>query len=128
MDVFKVNVSKIWSASGIIAGPYSVFIVLLLFTSHLWKRRKKIFYVCWWHDHLYNWQNPRLSISVCTALYNAKRKLYKWSCDNHLTPHRRKSEFIIFSRSNFVKPLGAIKFGNNCLIKARVFAINIFIA
>jgi hypothetical protein len=51
-------------------------------------------------------KSPRLiSILVCTALYNVQRKLYKWCCDNHLTPHPRKSEFIIFSRSNFVKPL-----------------------
>jgi hypothetical protein len=55
-----------------------------------------------------------------TALYNVQRKLYMWCCDNHLTPHLRKSEFIIFSRSNFVKPLRAIKLGNNCLNQVRI--------
>ncbi len=41
---------------------------------------------------------------VCTALNKIICKLYDCSCDNQLTPHPGKSEFMMLSRSNFTGP------------------------
>ena len=65
---------------------------------------------------------------VCTALSKILCKLYDWCCDNQLTPHPGKSEFMILSRSNFTGPLQAIKLGKACLKqveKARCLGVEI---
>ena len=51
---------------------------------------------------------------VCTMLNKILCKLYNWCCDNQLTPHPGKSEFMMLSCSNFTGPLQAIKLGKAC--------------
>ena len=53
---------------------------------------------------------------VAKYLNTILRKLYVWCCQNLLTPHPGKSEFMLLNRSRFVGPLQPIELGG-CTIK-----------
>ena len=53
--------------------------------------------------------------SVATILNRVLRKLHEWCCNNFLTPHPDKTEFMILGRGKFVGPLQGSKLGNTYL-------------
>ena len=48
---------------------------------------------------------------VAIILNKMLEKLFKWCCQNRLTPHPDKTEFLLMSRKNFIGPLQSIKLG-----------------
>jgi hypothetical protein len=50
---------------------------------------------------------------VANILNRILGKLYKWCCENRLTPHPDKTEFMLMSRRKFIGPLQCIKLGES---------------
>ena len=50
---------------------------------------------------------------VANILNRILGKLYKWCCENRLTPHPEKTEFMLMSRRKFIGPLQCIKLGGS---------------
>ena len=42
-------------------------------------------------------------------------KLFKWCCQNRLTPHPDKTELMLMSRKKFIGPLQCIKLGGSTI-------------
>ncbi len=107
----EFRVSKLWSTSGFSVRPYSVFTICNDLPNICENEDGEIFMYA---DDTTIYAIGKNHDVVCTMLNKILCKLYNWCCDNQLTPHPGKSEFMMLSRSNFTGPLQAIKLGKAC--------------
>ena len=52
---------------------------------------------------------------VAIILNKILEKLFKWCCQNRLTPHPEKTEFMLMSRKTFIGPLQCFKLGGSTI-------------
>ena len=56
---------------------------------------------------------------VAIILNKMLEKLFKWCCQNRLTPHPDKTELMLVSRKKFIGPLQCIKLGGSTIKQAK---------